>query len=166
MSGMGEHGVSPFHRVPWVVSIAVLAAGLLACAGAPVVLAAEHAESGKLTVLIENLRSDKGIVRVALWKGKKGFTKAEVAIAKLKARPENGAVSFTFGDLAPGRYALATFHDENANGKLDKTWIGWPKEGLGFSNGAWINVLGAPPFKKAAVEVAPGAKSIVIPLRY
>ena len=144
----------------------LLFAGLLAAAGGSSALATDHAPAGELTVIVENLRSDKGLVRVALWKDEKSFTKPEAAIAKLKAVPKGGAVSFTFAGLASGRYALATFHDENANGKLDKTWIGWPKEGLGFSNGAWISLAGAPPFKAAAVTVEAGATSIVIPLKY
>jgi uncharacterized protein (DUF2141 family) len=33
-----------------------------------------------------------------------------------------------------GEYAVAVFHDENGNGKMDKNLIGAPKEGYGFSN--------------------------------
>jgi uncharacterized protein (DUF2141 family) len=152
--------------VPQRLAVRLLLAGLLAAAGAPAALAADPAPSGKLTVVVGNLRNDRGLVWVALWKDAKGFTNSKAALAKLRAPAENGAVSFTFAELAAGRYALATYHDENANGEMDRTWIGWPKEGLGFSNGAWIGLLGAPSFKAAAVEVEAGAKSIVIPLRY
>jgi uncharacterized protein (DUF2141 family) len=36
---------------------------------------------------------------------------------KLKAAPE--PVSVVFDDLAPGIYAVGTYHDENNNGRLD-----------------------------------------------
>ncbi|MDH3913676.1 MAG: DUF2141 domain-containing protein [Rhodospirillales bacterium] len=153
-------------NVPQRRTLRFLLAGLLAAAMGPAAMAAEPSADGKLTVVVENLRSDRGLVWVALWKDAKGFTKSKAALARLQAPAGNGAVSFTFAELAAGRYALATYHDENANGEMDLTWIGWPKEGLGFSNGAWIGLLGAPSFKAAAVEVEAGAKSIVIPLRY
>ena len=73
---------------------------------------------------------------------------------------------FSFPDLPPGRYALAGYHDENDNDRFDQTWIGWPDEGLGFSNGAWIGLLGAPSFQAAAVDVTAGAQTIIIALRY
>lgn len=104
-------------------------------------------------------------MRLALWHDPDGFAKPEAAIAMRKAVPQGGVARVTFPGLTPGRYALATYHDENDNGKLDRTWIGWPEEGLGFSNGAWIN-LGPPSFHAAAVELAPGSQSIAIPLRY
>ena len=70
-----------------------------------------------------------------------------------------------FKDLKPGRYALAVYHDENGNGEFDRTWIGLPAEGLGFSNGAWIG-LGPPSFEEAAVTLKGQEQTIVIALRY
>jgi uncharacterized protein (DUF2141 family) len=144
----------------------VLLASLFAAAGAPAAGATTPGPSGALTVVVENLRSERGVVQLALWNGAEGFTKREAALAILRKPAENGKVRFVFLGLPPGRYAFASFHDENANDTLDQTWIGWPKEGLGFSNAAWISVLGAPSFKAAAIEVAAGAQTIVIALRY
>lgn len=142
-----------------------LVAGFLAAnAGQPLV-AVNQPRLGDLTVVVKNLRSDRGRVRLALWHDPAGFTKPEAALSTLKVAPRGRVARVTIAGLKPGRYALATYHDENDNGKLDRTWIGWPEEGLGFSNGAWIN-LGPPTFKAAAVEIAPGAQAIVIPLRY
>ncbi len=80
-----------------------------------------------------------------------------------RARP--GEVRFTIPGLAPGRYAVASYHDENGNGKFDQTWIGLPDEGLGFSNGAWIG-FGAPAFDEAAVEISEKNRVIAVTLRY
>lgn len=46
--------------------------------------------------------------------------------------------------LPPGRYALAAYHDENGNGKLDRAWNGMPEEAYGFSNGLRGSILGPP----------------------
>lgn len=147
-------------------SLRIILAGVLAAVGPPAALATTHGPAGALTVVVENLRSDRGDVQLALWNAAKGFTQREAALAILRRPAVGGKVRFVFSGLRPGRYALAGFHDENANDRLDQSWIGWPEEGLGFSNGAWISVLGAPSFKAAAIEVAAGAQTIVIALRY
>ena len=49
------------------------------------------------------------------------------------ASPGNSAIC-QFNDIPPGTYAIAVFHDENANGKLDKNFLGIPCEGYGASN--------------------------------
>jgi len=118
-----------------------------------------------ITVIVENLRSDKGDVRVALWSGPEGFTKSEAAVAETGKKAQIGRVSFRFAGLPPGRYAIASFHDENGNGDFDRTFLGLPKEGLGFSNGAWIH-LGPPKFDEAAIEVKAAHQVIVVKLRY
>ena len=147
-------------------SLRILLAGLLAAAGAPAAVAITPGPSGALSVVVENLRNDRGVVRLALWNGPEGFTEREAALMILHRPSANSQVRFTIPDLPPGRYALAGYHDENGNDRFDQTWIGWPDEGLGFSNGAWIGVLGAPSFQAAAINVAAGNQTITIALRY
>ena len=119
----------------------------------------------ELTVVVSNLRNAKGQVRVALWAGPEGFTDADAAVLETGQPAAEGRVRFVFSGLAPGRYAVASFHDENGNGKFDRTWIGLPDEGLGFSNGAWIS-LGPPAFEDAAVDLNGEPREITVPLRY
>ena len=119
----------------------------------------------EVTIVIDNLRSARGQVRIALWAGPEGFTDADAAIVETGQPARSGAVRFTIPGLAPGRYAVASYHDENGNGKFDQTWIGLPDEGLGFSNGAWIG-FGAPGFDEAAVEISTKNRVIVVTLRY
>jgi uncharacterized protein (DUF2141 family) len=118
-----------------------------------------------ITVVVENLRSDKGEVRVAVWSDADGFTEPEAAVAETGKKARVGQVIFTFAELPPGRYAIASFHDENGNGEFDRTFLGLPNEGLGFSNDAWIS-LGPPAFDEAAVDVTTPSKLIVVKLRY
>ena len=122
-------------------------------------------DSLEVTIVVDNLRSARGWVKIALWAGPEGFTDADAAIVEAGQPARPGAVRFTIPGLAPGRYAVASYHDENGNGEFDQTWIGLPDEGLGFSNGAWIG-LGAPSFEEAEVEIN-GTKSIIaVSLRY
>ncbi len=44
------------------------------------------------------------------------------------------SIKYTFKNIPDGIYAIALFHDENQNAKLDENMLGIPKEGFGFSN--------------------------------
>ncbi|MDH3475121.1 MAG: DUF2141 domain-containing protein [Rhodospirillales bacterium] len=154
----------PLRRALGPVSLA-LALTLGAAMGVPAARALEKPAGVDLTVVVTDLRSDQGKIKLALWRDAAGFTKPEAAVAKLTVEPLGKVARITIRDLPPGTYALASYHDENGNGKLDKTLIGWPDEGLGFSNGAWIK-LGPPSFEDAAITLGAGAGATVISLRY
>ena len=49
-------------------------------------------------------------------------------------------------NLKPGRYAVAVYHDENSNRKLDRAFTGIPTEEYGFSNDA-RGLISAPDLK-------------------
>ncbi|MGH6946242.1 MAG: DUF2141 domain-containing protein [Kiloniellales bacterium] len=122
-------------------------------------------ETIELTVVIAAVRSDQGQVRVALWDRAEGFTDDDLSIGGEDVAAAEGEVAIRFAGLPPGRYALAAYHDENANGEFDLTWIGLPGEGLGFSNDARI-FFGPPSFEAAAVELAGSQQTVRIALRY
>lgn len=125
----------------------------------------QAARAAELSVVADKLRSQDGAVHLALWDRAEGFIEPENAIVRTQQPATGPRVRFDLGDLAPGRYAVVIFHDENGNGEFDRTWIGLPDEGLGFSNGAWIG-LGAPSFKEAAFELSQESREVVVPLRY
>ncbi len=146
-----------FALLGFALSMAAWIAGSIT---APVAL-----DSLEITIVVDQLRSARGRVRVALWAGPEGFTDADAAIAKADQPAQAGVVRFSIPGLAPGRYAVASYHDENGNGEFDQTWIGLPDEGLGFSNGAWIG-LGPPSFEEAEVEITATQSIITVSLRY
>ena len=55
-------------------------------------------------------------------------------------------------DLPEGIYAIALFIDANKNLKIDKNFLGIPKEQFGFSNNA-MGKLSAPSFEQAKFRV-------------
>ncbi len=65
----------------------------------------------------------------------------------------------------PGIYALAVYHDENNNHHFDRSAIGLPVEGYGFSNNA-ATFLGPPSFASARFTVKPGDNHVTMRLRY
>lgn len=62
--------------------------------------------------------------------------------------PEEGSEPGYMRDLPDGEYALVVYQDMNANGQLDRNFIGIPREPLGFSNRYWPE--GPPSFSRAS----------------
>lgn len=77
-------------------------------------------------------------------------------IVQMKA----GTAKLSFPGLAPGRYALRVFADENGNGKLDTNLMGMPTERYGFSNDAKGN-RAAPGFDAAAFQVDADVQTVI-----
>jgi uncharacterized protein (DUF2141 family) len=67
--------------------------------------------------------------------------------------------------VPPGRYAAVVIHDENSNMKLDRNFLGIPKEGFGFSNNPRV-IFSAPSFQAAEVPVTCPSSEIQIRLVY
>jgi uncharacterized protein (DUF2141 family) len=76
-----------------------------------------------------------------------------------------GTAASSFADVQPGTYAIAVFHDENSNGKLDSNFIGIPREGTGASNNAKGH-MGPPKFDDAAFRYAGGRLELKITIEY
>ncbi|MBT2323963.1 DUF2141 domain-containing protein [Variovorax paradoxus] len=96
---------------------------------------------------------------VALYDSAEGFAGSK-ALAAQTVPMRAGAARLAFAGLAPGRYALRVFADENGNGKLDTNPMGLPVERYGFSNDAKGN-RGAPGFDAAAFSVDADLKTVV-----
>lgn len=78
--------------------------------------------------------------------------------------PPAAAGTGCISNLPAGEYALVVYQDENGNGRLDKNFIGIPREPLGFSNRYWPQ--GPPTFARAAFQIEEGeAKTLDLGLR-
>ena len=113
---------------------------------------AATASAESIAVEIAGVRSDSGLVRIALFDRPENFPSGE-QVAGLDVVAKAGNVEALFDQVPPGRYAIAFFHDENGDGKFDTTLIGLPAEGYGFSNDAPVR-FGPPSFEDAAIEVS------------
>jgi uncharacterized protein (DUF2141 family) len=128
------------------------------------ILSPAAAWAGELTVKVDHVRNDRGAILAALYDSETSFMQQPLARATFKLKATPGEVSYVFHDLPPGKYALAAFHDENDNGRLDKNLLGIPKEGYGFSNSSAS--LGPPRFSQAAFEFNGTTQTITITLHY
>ncbi len=129
------------------------------------VAATSIAKAGDLNVTVDEVKNGQGTILGALYSSEQTFMNPQAAAARYKLPAQAGQVHYTFHNLAPGKYALSTFHDENGNGKLDKNDLGVPTEGYGFSNDAQGSG-GPPKFGQAAFDFDGTTKSITVTLNY
>ncbi|WP_051051267.1 DUF2141 domain-containing protein [Pacificimonas flava] len=146
-----------------------LAALLLALApgpSTPLPPPPNSAAPATLHVVLEGLRSTKGSVRLCIWAEGDGFPDCKNAddVTRLAAPASAETVTVDVAALPLGAYGISVIHDENDNKRLDKSFIGLPTEGVGFSNNASAP-FGPPAYKRVRFPVD-GDTSETIRLKY
>ncbi|HUK59622.1 MAG TPA: DUF2141 domain-containing protein [Stellaceae bacterium] len=137
---------------------------LLATAAVCVALGAGTAHAAKIVVTIDGLHSAKGDLYVALFSRADEFPDGDHSDQHVKLKASLAPITVTF-DALRGRYAVGAYHDENANGKLDTNFIGYPTEGYALSNGIRA-VVSRPRFTDAAFLVGEGATKVALHIKY
>ena len=105
-----------------------------------------------LSVEVQGVKSSIGNINIAIYNRSQGFLKFEEVFKVDRIAAKEATTSFKIMDLPNGEYAVAIFHDENGNDKLDTNWLGIPKESVAFSN-AKINTFGPPSYKECAFNL-------------
>jgi len=117
--------------------MATLTRSALVAATAMIALpvAADAPTTAPFTLKLTGLRSQRGRVGCALYASARGFP-ADLgsAVQRRWCRVEGLQSTCRFDPIVRGTYATACFHDENANGQLDRGLFGLPKEGIIVSN--------------------------------
>lgn len=128
-----------------------------------VLLAAGPAAAQDLTLNLSS-RAEGGTLAVAVYRDADSFRRGEGAIVTRTVPRSGPVVTLTFRGLAPGRYAVAAFHDTDGNGDLSLWPIGLPREAYGFSNDA-RGRFGPPPFAEAAFDLPASGATEAFALR-
>ena len=126
------------------------------------------ASPNEIVVRISNLRNGSGNVVAELYPADDpaNFLKGRARIERaFQPAVAEGTVDVCLTPPEPGIYAVAVYHDENANVKFDKNWIGLPSEGYGISNNPTV-LLRAPIFDEAKFEALEGATVVPVEIRY
>jgi uncharacterized protein (DUF2141 family) len=120
-----------------------------------------------LTITAQKFHGSRGNAVIAIYSSADGFPDApEKAVRKVLAPIVDDSATAVIDDLEPGTYAAVVLHDENGNGKMDKTMMGRPKEGYGVSNNAKPRVFGPPSFRDAAFVLDSSGRKLVIDIHY
>ena len=117
-----------------------------------------------LTVQISNIKNNNGLVQLGLYNDASKFPKVGETYKMVRVRTKGNQSFYTFKNLPLGKYALAIYHDENANKICDTNFFGIPKEAYAFSNGIRPR-FSAPSFQSCSFMVN-SDKSIKIKLVY
>jgi uncharacterized protein (DUF2141 family) len=106
-----------------------------------------------VTVEIAGLRNAKGVVRLCMTSKATAFPACQKGSAMTgSVAASKTPVRYTFENVPSGTYAVAAFHDENGNGKMDKL-MAMPKEGFAFSRNPPMRPR-APTFNEANFNVS------------
>jgi uncharacterized protein (DUF2141 family) len=116
------------------------------------------AETSNLKVVATNVKSDQGKIYVWVydkkddWLSDRYRTQKSVTVAGNRTG-DNVTLELL---LPAGEYALSVFQDVNDNGKLERNFIGIPKEPAGLSNNLRPK-FGPPRYKDALFTITSGA---------
>ena len=113
------------------------------------------AQNTNLTINISGLKNSTGIVTAELYSSKEKFLK--IAYKKGSSTIKSNSASVTFSEIPKGEYTVMIYHDLNNNGKLDKSFIGMPKEPVACSNNA-KGFMGPPKYEDAKFMIASDSK--------
>jgi uncharacterized protein (DUF2141 family) len=120
---------------------------------------AATSQTAQLTIHIERLSPRGGILRLGLYDAAHYPDDNSTPVASADVPADSRIVTVTLKNLPPGRYALESFQDINANGKMDTDWLGLPLEPYGFSRDA-RPFLSKPGFNAVAFVIKAGENSL------
>ncbi|MGZ8999349.1 MAG: DUF2141 domain-containing protein [Allosphingosinicella sp.] len=120
----------------------------------------------RLLVRVEGVRSSRGLVAVSLYPDeRRRFLAKRGALYVGRVPAVQGATDVCIHVPRPGIYAVAVYHDADADRKFDRTALGLPDEGFGFSNNP-RTFLGMPNFSSVRTPVRPSGTRTTIRLTY
>jgi uncharacterized protein (DUF2141 family) len=119
-----------------------------------------------MTIHVSGLKEHVGQLMISLYNTPDAFpTKPQQAIALKKVPVTASTMNVVLENIPEGTYAVAVFHDENSNGKLDTKWYGAPDEGTGASRDA-KGSFAPPSFDDAKFEFTNSTDTIKISIHY
>lgn len=146
--------------------LTLAATGLL---GGPPALAEECEGSPsrtRLHVQVTNVRAAQGQVAVTVYPDdSRRFMAPRGKLARVRAKAAAPTTNVCFNLPKAGTYAIAVYHDANADQDFNRNRLGRPTEGFGFSNDAPATT-GIPPFRTVRFPVSEGENRITVRMRY
>jgi uncharacterized protein (DUF2141 family) len=113
------------------------------------------AQTSSLTVTITGIKNNTGNLTAEIYNSKGNFIKSSFKTSTSVIKSNTATVIFS--DLPKAEYTVVVYHDENNNGKLDKNFIGMPKEPVACSNNA-KGFMGPPKYEDAKFNLIADSK--------
>ncbi len=119
-----------------------------------------------LNVNVEGVRSGNGLIAITLYADnprKFLVKKGSLYVGRVDA--QQGTTHGCIFVPNPGVYVIAIYHDENGDMKFDRSGIGFPEEGFGFTNNP-ATLAGLPSFRSVRLNVPRAGLSTTIRMKY
>jgi uncharacterized protein (DUF2141 family) len=124
------------------------------------------ASANWLNVVVDGVRSGDGLMAVTLYADNpRKFLVKHGSMYVGRVNATAGTTRACIFVPGPGVYVLAIYHDENANQKFDRTGIGFPAEGFGFTNNP-ATLVGLPSFRSVRLNIPQTGLTTRIHLKY
>ena len=132
--------------------------------GTPPVATQAPPTGGGLKLVVEGVKNTRGVIGVLVFNSAAGWPEDVSSAVTSEAVPAQAPETvLELHNLPAGEYAVVVLHDENSNKKLDRNWLGKPKEQWGMSNNPHF-AHSAPSFGSARFPFA-GDEQLHIELR-
>jgi uncharacterized protein (DUF2141 family) len=148
--------------------VRVFLAALLLCLGGRAAAqdCTGHPGPIRLYVMVSNVRSSAGLIAVTLYPDDSSrFLAHHGSLYVGRVPAVAGTTRACIYLPAPGTYAIAIYHDADSNRHFNRSAIGLPIEGYGFSNNAPA-IFGLPSFSRVRLGVPRNNMTTAIRLRY
>ena len=123
-------------------------------------------QQSKVSIYITNIRSDKGVLRLAMYDHPDQFPQHPMkSFTYEKTMLKDLYMEVVMMDIPPGIYAISLLDDENEDDCMNYNFLRMPREGYGFSNNV-IPRLKCPPFDKCSFQISEGNTRLEIEMQY
>lgn len=121
--------------------------------------------ANEVRVVVSGVERSVGLMTVELYRNDPdNFLKKEGREMRVRYAARAPETQLCLQAPAPGGYAIAVYHDQNANRKLDKKAFGLPDEPYGISNNPRMR-FAPPSLEEALFHVAAEGATVKIELR-
>ena len=128
--------------------------------------AADAPAGPRLHVAVTGARRVAGNITITVYGPKpERFLASHAYLARQRVPLRTSSAEACFALAEPGIYAVAVYHDENDDHNFNRSLLGLPSEGYGFSNDA-PTPLRAPTLREAGFQAGPGLTEVTVGLRY
>ncbi|MET0272964.1 MAG: DUF2141 domain-containing protein [Phenylobacterium sp.] len=120
----------------------------------------------QLTIEVTGVRAARGQMAITIYPDvARRFLAPKGKLARVRVVSRAPVTSACFWLPQPGFYAVAVYHDANGDEDFNRSLVGLPTEGFGFSNDA-PTPTGLPPFQAVRFRVPAGESTLKVKLRY
>jgi len=161
--------MSMFGRVKFPAFAAAIALPFAApaMAQAPGGCAGDLSGDSWLTVEVTGVRNSNGLMAITIYDGnrKDKFLRSKGSLDVVRVPAEAGKTRACVKLPGNGVYAIAVYHDEDGSRKINRSGLGLPSEGFGFSNNP-PTIASLPAFSAVRLNVSKPGLATRISLTY